>query len=151
MSREEMGRRWGSCAAPWKRGGPTEGCSKPSKDLPPWPSCQASSGGASVLAAYIICLAYTIMPSPINAPSMQPQPVSCVGDPQQKPLMWRVVEWSARVTTEINSSKFNLKIIRLPNGIEGGNPTAFVTKLLYKIFREEALGPPPLIYVNALK
>ena len=50
------------------------------------------------MAAYTICSAYTIMPSPINASSNQPLPVSCVGGTQQKSQMWRVAGKTATRT-----------------------------------------------------
>lgn len=48
---------------------------------------------------------------------------------------------------ENHSRKFNLRILGLPNGIEAGRPTQFVTNLLYELFGEGELGPPPLVSV----
>ena len=48
---------------------------------------------------------------------------------------------------ENHSRKFNVKIIGLSNGVEDGRPTQFVSKLLYELFGETALGPPPLINI----
>lgn len=48
---------------------------------------------------------------------------------------------------ENHSRKFNLRIIGLPNGIEAGKPTQFVTKLLYELFGEGELGLQPLVNV----
>lgn len=48
---------------------------------------------------------------------------------------------------ENHSRKYNLRIIGLQQGIEAGNPTAFVTKLLYELFGEEKLGPQPLVSI----
>lgn len=45
---------------------------------------------------------------------------------------------------ENQSRKFNLRILGLQHGVEAGKPTSFVNKLLYELFGEEALGPPPL-------
>ena len=45
----------------------------------------------TVMAECYICSANTILLSPINAYYNQHRPVSCLGGPQQKQLMWRVV------------------------------------------------------------
>ena len=48
---------------------------------------------------------------------------------------------------ENHSRKYNLRIIGLQQGIEAGKPTAFVTKPLYELFREEKLGLQPLVSI----
>ena len=45
---------------------------------------------ATVMAACTICSAATNLPFPINRFLFKYLPVSCVGGPQQKPLMWHV-------------------------------------------------------------
>lgn len=48
---------------------------------------------------------------------------------------------------ENHSRKLNIRILGLPEGIKAGNPTAFTVKLLYELFGEETIGPPPLISI----
>lgn len=48
---------------------------------------------------------------------------------------------------ENQSRKFNLRILGLPRGIEGPRATAFTSALLYELFGEEALGPPPIVNI----
>lgn len=48
---------------------------------------------------------------------------------------------------ENHSRKFNLRILGLQQGIEAGKPTTFVDTLLYELFGEDALGPPPLVNI----
>ena len=51
------------------------------------------------------------------------------------------------LSLEQNSRKYNLRILHLKSGAEAGKPTAYVTKLLYDLFGEEELGPPPLVSI----
>ncbi|KAL7387987.1 hypothetical protein ABVT39_004839 [Epinephelus coioides] len=71
-----------------------------------------------------------------------------IAEEQYKDLMKTCKELTVKTDLlENQSRKCNLRILGLPRGIEGSGATAFTSTLMYELFGEEALWPPPLVNI----